>query len=309
MKIIMYHYVRNSSNKLPYFRYLSLENFKKQLDFLEDKFGFVNFKDFIELKNNMDYINKLKNKVLLTFDDGLKDHFNFVFPELLKRNALGIFFMPTKVLHKEKALDVHRIHYLLGKMGGGINKYALNLLDNDILNLKYHYLFEDYYNELDDDEQIKQFKLIFNYCIKDKYKEKILDELVNKFCSDDEIYTNFYLNEKELKIMYESEMIIGSHSENHINFLNLNKEEEVKEIESSFQKLKDFIGPIKTFCYPYGEFSLYSKDILLKNQVDFAFVSLTEYKKDIDIEDLLKNTYTLARYDCNEFKYGKANLG
>ncbi|WP_291953160.1 polysaccharide deacetylase family protein, partial [Campylobacter sp.] len=112
-----------------------------------------------------------------------------------------------------------------------------------------------------------------------------------------------------LKIMHESEMIIGSHSENHLNFLNINKYEEIKEIEISFQKLKNFTSPVKTFCYPYGEFSLYSKEILLKNQVDFAFVSLTEYKKDIDVKDLLQNPYTLARYDCNEFKYGKASLG
>ncbi|TXE85104.1 polysaccharide deacetylase [Campylobacter peloridis] len=117
MKIIMYHYVKDKTN-LPYFRYLSLENFKKQLDFFENKFGFVKYDDFINFKKTKNY-ESIKNKILLTFDDGLKDHFDFVFPELLKRKIFGIFFIPTKILNYKKALDVHRIHYLLGKYGGG----------------------------------------------------------------------------------------------------------------------------------------------------------------------------------------------
>ncbi|EIW6704607.1 polysaccharide deacetylase, partial [Campylobacter jejuni] len=114
MKIIMYHYIRESLKPLPNFRYLHIENFKKQLDFFKKEFGFVSYDEFLYLKENPLFCSKLKNKVLLTFDDGLKDHYNYVFNKLIKRKILGIFFVPTRIFKLSKALDVHRIHYLLG---------------------------------------------------------------------------------------------------------------------------------------------------------------------------------------------------
>lgn len=119
MKTIMYHYVRKGAKDLPFFRYLDADNFKKQLDFFEAKFGFVNFDEFLRLKEEPELINELKDKVLLSFDDGLKDHIDFVLPELLRRGIFGLFFIPTGVYERKKALDVHRIHYLLGMAGGG----------------------------------------------------------------------------------------------------------------------------------------------------------------------------------------------
>ncbi|WP_246023745.1 hypothetical protein [Campylobacter taeniopygiae] len=120
MKAIMYHYVRNSNKKLPFFRYLSIDNFRKQLDYFEEKFGFVRYDDFLKLCFDRNYINNLKNRILLTFDDGFKDHYEFVLPELVKRNLFGLFFIPTGIYGRKKALDVHRIHYLTGSYGGGI---------------------------------------------------------------------------------------------------------------------------------------------------------------------------------------------
>lgn len=122
MKTIMYHYVRKSDEKFPFFRYLSVENFRKQLEYFEKKFGFVRYEDFIALKQDLSIFERMKGKILLSFDDGFKDHYDFVLPELLKRGLFGLFFISTGVYEKRKALDVHRIHYLLGKWGGGIDK-------------------------------------------------------------------------------------------------------------------------------------------------------------------------------------------
>ena len=42
MKSIMYHYVREYNLDFPYFKYLDIKKFRQQLDFFDDKFGFVN---------------------------------------------------------------------------------------------------------------------------------------------------------------------------------------------------------------------------------------------------------------------------
>ncbi|ELB7667916.1 polysaccharide deacetylase family protein [Campylobacter upsaliensis] len=312
MKILMYHYVRESVPHLPFFRYLSFDNFKKQLDYFEKNFGLVSFEEFCRLKTEPEFINVLKNKILLSFDDGLKEHFSLVFPELLKRKALGIFFMPTAVLKEEKALCVHKIHYLLGHGGGGgkLLDLALELIEPSMCEGENAYLFEDYYDLLDDEESVKNFKLLLNYNLKEEFKEEVLSALIKKCgLSEAQIYENYYLNHEELKIMSENQMLIGSHAHAHINFLNLNAKEEAKEVQKSFEILSFLDPTIRTFCYPYGEFSRNSRAILQNLGVDFAFVSLDEYKKDIDEEDLRLNPLTLSRYDCNAFKFGKASMG
>ncbi|MDL0113693.1 polysaccharide deacetylase family protein [Campylobacter felis] len=312
MKILMYHYVRESVPHLPFFRYLSFDNFKKQLDYFEKNFGLVSFEEFCRLKTEPEFINVLKNKILLSFDDGLKEHFTLVYPELLKRGTLGIFFMPTAVLKEEKALYVHKIHYLLGHGGGGgkLLDLALELIEPSMCEGENAYLFEDYYDLLDDDVSVKQFKLLLNYNLKEEFKEEVLSALLAKCkLSEAQIYENYYLNREELKIMSENQMLIGSHAHSHINFLNLNAKQEADEVRKSFEILSFLDPTIRTFCYPYGEFSRNSRAILQNLGVDFAFVSLDEYKKDIDEEDLKKNPFTLSRYDCNAFKFGKASMG
>ncbi|EIN8674446.1 polysaccharide deacetylase family protein, partial [Campylobacter jejuni] len=245
MKIVMYHYVRNNANNLPYFRYLSFENFCKQIFFFKNHFDFVQYEDFVNLKQDLNIFEKIKGKILLSFDDGLKDHYDFVFPKLLEHKIFGLFFIPTQILSRKKALDVHRIHYLLGKWGGGLTKFTLNLIDSNALEKDKKQLFEGYYKELDDDLETKNFKLLFNFYIKYDLREKILDELVKHFCSDEEIYANLYLNPNELKDMYEANMLIGSHSKTHPNFLKISKEQEEIELFDSFKELENFSQKIK----------------------------------------------------------------
>ncbi len=56
MKIIMYHYIRESLKQLPNFRYLHIENFKKQLDFFEKEFGFVTYNVLLIRSSKMELL-------------------------------------------------------------------------------------------------------------------------------------------------------------------------------------------------------------------------------------------------------------
>ena len=78
----MYHYVRPSNKKNGNLRYLDKDHFQVQLDFFEKNYGFLSQEEFMyNFKNKI-----ITKKVLLTFDDGLKDHYNYVFPILKERN-------------------------------------------------------------------------------------------------------------------------------------------------------------------------------------------------------------------------------
>jgi len=71
---IMYHYVKNKNTKSLYNpNYLNIDKFKKQLDWLEKNFEPLSLE---ELEGCITYNKQFPdNKFLLTFDDGLKDHY------------------------------------------------------------------------------------------------------------------------------------------------------------------------------------------------------------------------------------------
>lgn len=103
---VMYHYVRPVENSS--LRYLALDDFAKQLDYLSKNVdGFISQEDWEAAKNGAN-----RDGVLLTFDDGLKDHFNQVLPVLHEKKLFAIFFINTQPLLTPVMLSVHLTHLL-----------------------------------------------------------------------------------------------------------------------------------------------------------------------------------------------------
>ena len=93
----MYHYVRPSSEEYPFFNSLDVDVFIKQLNHFNNEYGFISKEKYFDAVSN----NKNIDGVVLTFDDGLKDHFSYVLPELKKRNLWGIFYIPSGIFKKK----------------------------------------------------------------------------------------------------------------------------------------------------------------------------------------------------------------
>ena len=134
LTIIMYHYVRPLKNsKYPKINGLELEGFKRQLDFFLKNYKLVTAEEIIEwvrIKKRLP-----DNAIWLTFDDGYKDHFKYVLPELLSRNIQGTFFPPSKPILENTLLDVNAIHYILSKtedISILLNKLKSLCIKNDI---------------------------------------------------------------------------------------------------------------------------------------------------------------------------------
>lgn len=303
MKIVMYHYLRNFNKNYPKLKYLNKKKFIKQLNFFERKYGVVNSIDWKKLlKNNF---NTNLKKVLLTFDDGLLEHFNFVYKELKKKNFIGIFFVPSYIFEKKNnLLNVHKIHLLLAKIP--IKKLSRQL---NLILLKFNYnlnkrkLFNHSYSKHQDIDNVKNFKRILNYDLSLKQSDKILNELI-KINKINFKKNNFYLSKKNLKIMSQNKMIIGSHSHNHPVLSNLSYKDQLNEITNSVKILSKVIKKkIILFSYPFGiknTFNLNTFKALKKNKIKFAFIankmnSINKYKN-----------YAINRQDCNEFYYGKS---
>ena len=116
LTIVMYHYVRPiKDSAFPGIKGLELDGFKRQLDYLSENFNIVSTEQII---NAVKYSAPLPNNACwLTFDDGYKDHFKYVMPELLKHNLHGAFFPPRVAIEEDQILDVNLIHYILACAG------------------------------------------------------------------------------------------------------------------------------------------------------------------------------------------------
>ena len=259
MKIITYHYIRDYSREFPYFNSLYKKKFLKQLDYFEKKFGII---------KNENEIYKKNNKVLLTFDDGLKEHL-YAAKELAKRKRIGIFFPLTKHLDGTKELlNVHKTHLILGKIDSKIAledlKFFLKKFNKkkkkNLINSK----FKKIYKFFNDSKHKNEFKKIINYSNSNNFKSKqfALNNLMKKYKIKIKA-NNFYLTKKEIGSISGLGMIIGCHTHSHHLLSNLSYKKQSSEIKKSRNILKKILNKdIKFFCYPYGNRYSYNKNTI-----------------------------------------------
>jgi len=305
----MYHYVRSYNSELPNFKFLDYQDFCKQLDYFEENYGFVSKKNFLDsLKSG-----KPSKGVILTFDDGARCNYDYVFPELKKRGLWGVFYIPTLPYSDKIMPSVHKIHYLLGKYDSGIILKKLNQIisSDDIDSTKVSEFDEIIYKRQVNNISTTQVKKLTNYFIKYNNRSKIINELFNFFeKNEQDIIDNYYMSIANVKEMSTNGMIIGSHTVSHPVMSNLNFKRQSLEIINSFSFLNKNIGSeiFKTYCHPYGGFHNFNEitlDILKKEKCLFSF---NVDQRDITSLDLIKNCQALPRYDCNQFPYGQIRI-
>lgn len=309
MKAIMYHYVRPAAPDFPYFRYLSLDHFKKQLDWFGKQYTFITQQEFLSCFNGAPVP---RNSIVLTFDDGLLDHFEFVLPELLSRGLWGIFYIPSGPFETKRILDVHRIHLLLGKFGGS---HMLGVLKKHVTeDMLTHEGVEAYrlltYPRQTDAEFSTLFKRMMNYFISYEFRSPVLDKLMIELFDDSEtLFSQVYMHETQLKTLRDSGMLIGSHSVSHPIMARLSAQSQREEIQRSFEFLENAAGPSRprTFCYPYGGSHTFTRDTEAILRELGSLFSFDVRPADIEQEDVLNRPQALPRFDCNIFPYGKAS--
>jgi peptidoglycan/xylan/chitin deacetylase (PgdA/CDA1 family) len=307
MKAIMYHYIRPEPKGLPFFRYLHLDDFRSQLDLFEREHGFLSREDFLQALDSGDPAGP---GVVLTFDDAFADHFDYVLPELRRRGLWGIFYIPTGMYQNGALLDVHRLHLLLGAFGGDAILAGLNnMISPEMLSQSHIEEFRSLaYDRQDNEANAAEVKLMLNYFISYEYGEEILDRLMHKFFNGTRLESeSFYVSSKQINILQESGMIVGSHAVSHRMFSKLPVAEQKREIESSFDFLDRVTGGLefRTFCFPYGgndSFNAESERLLEEAGCAFSF---KVEPRNITADDLSQRRQALPRFDCNRFQYGQ----
>lgn len=304
----MYHYVRPiAKSSYPLIKGLELDSFKTQLNYLEKNYEIVTMESVIDFIKNKKKIPN--NSCLLTFDDGYKDHYLNVYPELKKRNIQGSFFPPARPILEKIILDVNKIHLVLAKQPNTkiLIEDIRKLMSKEIKNNKTKlHSFDEYWNEhavaniLDTKEivfikRLLQFVLPIN--IRNQFCNFLFGRYVNK--NQEEVSSNLYMSVNELNEMQNGNMYIGCHGYDHVWLNTIPKEDQLNDIEKSLKFLKR-IGVTTNdlvMNYPYGKYNSDTLDILKEKKFCIGLTTKSA------IADLDKNKpFELPRLDTNIFE-------
>lgn len=311
MKAVMYHYVRPPPQGLPYFRYLALDDFIAQLDYFAASEGFVSQDDFLTA---LETGSAPEKGVVLTFDDGMSDHLDYVLPALRERGLWGLFYIATGVYENDRLLDVHRIHMLLGRCGGdAILARLRELVRDDMLSdAEVNAFHSQPYRFQNNDAATDAVKRTLNYYISYEWREQILDRLMAEIFSDEAaLRRDFYLSPSAICALQDAGMLVGAHSVTHRLFSKLPVAEQETEIAGAFAALERMTGGLKlrSFCYPYGGDHSFTADTERLLTAHGSRCAFSVEPRAVGDADLRNRPQALPRFDCNRFPHGASRLG
>ena len=310
VEIIMYHYVRSKNYSIyKKLKFLDFISFKKQLDYLEENYNVLDPSVLQNKKPNIP-----KKSCILTFDDGYKDHIDFVYPELKKRKIKGAFF-PTGVTTLEnKILDTNLIQHILSLSK---NKYLLikeveslciknGLKKKEFLKKYLKYSVNPKIKSSKpinryDESNIIFLKRLLQFGLEKNLRSKIVKILFKKYINIpiSNFSKNFYMNRDDINKLLDNQMVVGSHTFNHVWLGYLSKQDQEREIKNSLEFLNYFKIPSENWimCYPFGSYNSNTIKILKKNNCACAVTTKSKVA-------ILKsgNLFELPRKDTNDYK-------
>ena len=306
MKPMMYHYVRPGAPGLPHFPYLARQHFEQQLDYLAEMYGIVARDSFERWTAG----GASPSGVLLTFDDGFRDHVDHVLPALQARKLFGIFYVPAGPISNGEFLDVHKLHLAVGRLGGAealdwVRRAYPELIPEIDKAQVGHYVGQP------SDTPTKRIKRLFNWELTSDARRDALRGLFDyAFEGTPPDWRSFYLDDSDVRRLSRAGMGVGGHGFTHAILSHLQEDAQRREVEASRDLIKSLIGHLDWgYCYPHGiheAFNETSQRLVEEAGHPFAFAV-----EDTDIETsiALSPRYSLPRHNCNAYAYGRASFG
>lgn len=302
----MYHYVRGETDRPPTgYYHLDEADFGRQLDSLERNHTFLSKAQFRQsLRGDR---TPPDDGVVLTFDDGLADHHEWVLPELRDRGLWGVFFVATAPLVSDRRLPVHRVHTLVSEYPGPellsqlreiLRAEGVELTDG-----------EDMYAGRDTDDSVRRFKHLLNRAVPDARLSGVLDRLESAFPAARTDSEALYCTAEQLRDLSEAGMVVGAHSVTHPVLADLPPAAQRFEIAASRRQLRELVDqPVDLFAYPYGGADSYTdRTVEFVREAGFT-AAFTTVQGDIGDRDIAGNALTLPRLDCADLAHGESSF-
>lgn len=303
----MYHYVRDVElTQFPKIKSASVRKFRTQLQQFQ-RLGTVISVD--QLLSSLESGEVLPpNSVLLSFDDGYREHFDVVTELLVDAGVTAAFYPPALAIERRVLLDVNKVHFLLASTStDALVRQIDTFVDanqgaTDILTKSEYHRTWAIANRWDDAETI-YVKRMLQAGLPEESRAELADALFSKYVTSDSraFADELYLNVSQLQSMHAAGMHIGSHTVSHRWLNTLSRSEQHAEIVGSLDFLKrSQVLPHHgfTIAYPFGGYDQATLDVLDELGCRSAF---TVHPRIFDLQtDLI---FEIPRVDTNDIAF------
>ncbi len=305
--LVMYHYVRPlQRTRFPAIKGLDLDLFREQLDYLQRHYQPISLDQLIAAARG-DLVLPPR-AVLLTFDDGYADHYQYVFPILVERRISASFFPPSQAVLERRMLAVNKIHFTLAAVldtGKLVADLEARLAQHDVTEILSIEAYRQAHRVASrfDTADVAYLKRMLQFALPAPLRGEMIDHLFQRFvtCDETAFAEELYVTRDQLHVMVAAGMHVGSHGHRHVWLNHLTRAEQAADIDASLALL-DAIGIPQenfTFCYPYGGRNADTLDLLkqrgcvaaITTEVDLARLTTVDMLQlpRLDTNDLPKN--------------------
>ncbi|MDQ2691780.1 MAG: polysaccharide deacetylase family protein, partial [Chloroflexota bacterium] len=281
LTVMMYHYVRDRRDEAEQgsgIPGMPVRAFEAQLDMLARQHTFIRWSDLqMAIQRNQPLP---ASACLLTFDDGICDHYINVYKILRGRNISGLFFVLDRCDDAGLVL-AHKIHFLLAKLGLTDFREAIQQrldpgLRERFLRAEQRYRFK--FPPTSTESRINLLKAVLQRELSTEI-DTLLSELFELHVgSEKEIAGKYYLSPEQMREMRAGGMHFGGHSRHHPWFDWIDARTRAAEIEASAAWLQRYESGPWAFAYPYGGLSEDSPGLLRKHGFIAAFTTQAQIR-------------------------------
>jgi peptidoglycan/xylan/chitin deacetylase (PgdA/CDA1 family) len=296
VRVLFYHRINNDGDSFG----IAEDEFDRQMQYLSRGYNIISLSEYINHFENNKYI---KNKLLITFDDGYKDNFTYAYPILKKYSVPATIFLTTDFIDNKMWLWHDLYRYLVDST---TKKSICVQLGGHALVLNFESM----------ESKINSRKIIHRYLKNLSYQERMkhIFEMAEFLeVALPEHPTNKYspLSWDEIREMSEDNIEFGAHTCSHKILSQLSSDEVFHEALYSKKRIEDELGrTINTFAYPNGQLMDFTEEtinILQKCGYRAAFTTIVGINEDIIDNLAIKRIYPGPIFD-NQFAFKVAGL-
>ena len=303
LRVVMYHYVRDLPNtSFPRIKGMLTSDFQQQLAALQNQY------EIATLESALDFLQGVyspsRHLCLLTFDDGLRDHYLEVTPILVDHGVQGLFFIITSCLQEYCLAPVHMNHFLMASLDFELYRQvflqklrecvpdvqAYNEIDNTTAQRTYRW----------DIPEIASFKYLFNFILDPGIRDQVVKTLFEEHIGDEKAFSQtLYLSWAEARQMQTAGMLMGGHSHQHKPLTTLSDKELHWDLSTCQGLLAEHLQPqdLWPFSYPYGKQDSFNDTAV--RQLKWLGFSCS-FGTEVGVNLLGMDLFALRRIDCKD---------
>jgi peptidoglycan/xylan/chitin deacetylase (PgdA/CDA1 family) len=298
----MFHYVRDVQHtRFSRLHALPIGEFRDQVRQLAAAYEMATIESALAFLDNA--YTPVRDLCLLTFDDGLREHYDTVLPILVEEGIQGLFFVVTSCFGGRVA-SVHKNHFVMALLTEAEYEHAVLTraavvapdcsveVDPFVVRQTYRW----------DTPATARIKYLVNFQLPEAARGRLIDDLFAAHCGDETAFANgLYVTWEQAREMQRAGMVIGGHSHTHAALGTLDADRQRDEVATCAGLLRWHLRPqaFWPFSYPYGKPGAYNESTVdALRAVDFS----TAFTTTVGTNAVGQNRYGLLRVDTKDVR-------